>query len=194
MDQVRIKLCEGLIQLYQTTEGEEQQRIRNQLFIELCPFIVRWMQAVLHKQGRYQENDELVSGSWDCYEFCLFNYKQSRGIPIPNHFYTYTKYYLLTAQQKVPQETDDAPTDDRGSCDFSIESFENVYSHFDSVKKFKNYLDPEYHTVFEDALMSMYPGNKNKVRRLDESPLSYYNYCEAKKVFKMVIDFLLRNS
>jgi len=186
MKKGQLKECEDIVQSLSTCKTLlKEEELRNKLFEILNPFILMWMSSVLKKKGMYLEKSELLSVSWDCFEFCLKHYKIDRNIPIPNHFYSYTRFYLSTAHLEKGKK------DKRYG---SSQEFSNgeQFDILDELKKFRSCLDKEYESVFDDALMSMRAAPKDRTQRLGVTTLSYHRYHEMKKIFKVVIDFLLR--
>lgn len=183
MKKSEIEACDRLIDKLLNKKTRKRFEVRNELFELLREPIIRWMKSIM-KNKNYMTEQELISHSWDCFLFCLERYKKELKIPIPNHFHSYTKFYLLSTYSKTPA----APEDDlqHNSHDFAI--FEGL----DELKKFRDILPQEYQIVFDDSLMSMTKNNRDRVRRHKESYLQYYQYREAKKIMKIVIDFLLR--
>ena len=179
-----IDICEKLIASFcKATNKEQKEKIRNKLFFELEEQIIKWMTSIM-KNKMYFTDTEMKSNCWECFTFCLNHYKPDRKIPLPNHFYAYTKFYLLSKTIKKNNEN----LEDYNENAYDLSIFESL----DDLKMFKKFLPQEYLSIFDDALMSMSRWRKDRVRRLEETPVKYYQYCEAKKIFRIVIDFLLR--
>lgn len=188
-----IHKCHTLIlQHNKEKEPSTKEKIRNNIFMEMQPFFSKWIGAILASKNIFWTHKEIVSLGWDCFEFCLKHYKDNSTIPIPNHFYSYTKFYLnmhFTKENKrITQEKNSGPT----FLHVPGEDFNNAFMYIEELRAFHEALEPEYKIVFEDAVMSMLANVKDRVRRIDESSLSYTRYSESKKIFKIVVDFLLR--
>ncbi len=163
---------------------EEQDKQRNKLFIYLQPTIIQWMHFILKAKTFYPE-EEIKALSWDCFLFCLNYYKPEKSIPLLNHFFAYTKFFLLIKEkEKISSKSSVSPS--KGEYDLS------VFEVLDDLKNFKESLPEEYKPIFDDTLMSMSKANKDRVRRLKETSVKYYQYRESKKIFRLIIDFLLR--
>lgn len=217
MNKDQIDISNGLIIQYNNEKDTNtKNQLRNRVFMIIKPFMERWIIAILSKKGVYISETEATSKGWDCFEFCLKNYKIGKAIPLPNHFYAYTKFYLamtfkkeLRLKKKEMTELSEIANHQRGVYGnggiiekrgnretkeeiLDIEdSFTDVYEHIEELAKFKNKLSPEYVIVFEDALLSMAPNNSHKLQRVNESQLGYAKYHEIKKLMKIVIEFLL---
>jgi hypothetical protein len=172
------------------TECRGKMRVRDKLFEEVRPFMKRWIISVAAKKGAYIEDDEATSLSWDCFLFCLSHFKPLKSIQIPSHFYSYTKFYLLTKSYIGKEEAGNISIDNISST-HGDNAFA-AYHHIEELKAFRTMLDENHLTTFDDALMSMVTSNKDRVRRLGESSLNYVRYHEAKGIFKIVIDFLIK--
>jgi hypothetical protein len=176
--------CSDLIKKIKTNKLDNST-LRNELYFIMKKYILIWIKSVL-KDKNFYSKEELTSLSWDCFLFCLKYYNFKQNIPLPNHFHSYTKYFLLTTFKKNKLE----------SCHEYFKeglTYEpSVFEHLDDLKKFKESLPNEYKCVFDDALMSMSDSNKNKMKRHDSTKLTHTQYNESKKIMKMTIHYLLR--
>lgn len=181
-----INACEILIEKMKTNKSDNT-KLRNELYTIMEEYILMWMKSIL-KDKNYYSKEELVSLSWDCFLFCLKYYDHKKCIPLPNHFFSYTKFFLLTTfkKDKLLLKKEDIITD--------IVTYDlSIFDHLDDLKMFKKSLPEEYKIVFDDALMSMADcSNKDKVKRHDPTKLTNTQYNESKKMLKIVIYYLLR--
>jgi hypothetical protein len=194
MDKNEVKTCEELIKKWHLLpEGKEKDNSRNTIFQIFHPFMNIWITSILCKKGKkYASQDEIMERSWDCFKYCLDTYKIEGKIPIPNHFYSYTKFYISVSKQnelkdaRIKEKQDTYPTDipDRDQLD-------SVYNDIEELSKFKEQLPEKYVSIFEDAIMSMATNYNQRIQRLGKTSLGYANYHEVKKVFKIVVRFLL---
>lgn len=186
-----IEHCEELIKKWNSTPyGPIKDKIRNDLFIIIQPSICKWISSILSKKGQYTSPEEVKSQSWDCFEYCLKHFKPERPIPIPNHFYAYTKFKLLTLK---PKKMDKALRESRPAenGDDTPDDLFLVYGHLEELKVFRSLLPEEYASVFDDAIMSMVPDNRQWIQRIDKSKISYVKYQEVKRIFKIVVEYLI---
>jgi|WetSurSiteA1Bulk_404760.scaffolds.fasta_scaffold32503_3 hypothetical protein len=197
MEEVTVAICIKLLKQYIVEDNiQEQQLIRNKLYSLLSTYIISYIKLFLRNERTYLQESEIISISWDCFEFSLKNYRFEKSISIPNHFRSYTRFYLLIQRNKQRKrktvlENFLFTESKKNSRDKLVNSNDNI-DCLDGIKIFRSMLDEEHISVFDDAIMSMAAGTKHRIRRLKESPLHYYKYCEAKKIFKVVIDYLLR--
>jgi len=167
----------------------EKEVVRNELYEIIKPFMMKWLFSLYSQKGIFASNEEVLSKSWDCFEFCLKHFKRNKSVSVPNHFYNYTKYYMMSyfkgkkEYESTEQDLEGLKTD--SDCG-------KIYDDIDELKTFRKCLPKEYALVFDDALMSLYPVTTERISRRDKTTLSVRRYAESKKVFKWVIDFLIR--
>ena len=187
-----IQTCKELMGQYNSEKEEtKKQDHRNKLFLQLKPYMIKWMSSIMAEKKIYFINRDLLSLSWDCFEFCLLRYNAARDIPIPNHFYAYSKFFLIMYVAKESKELNKTHEQFAGSEANETEEWKALL-HIEELKSFYNSLEGKYKLIFEDALMSMSINKKDRVRRVGESSYKYAQYVESKKVFKIIVDFLLR--
>jgi|SRR3990167_7190306 len=189
MQKEQITECTNLAKQYLSSVGERKNNIRNTLYFKMQMPMSKWIQSVLAQKKVFLGKEELLSMNYECFEFCLDRFKPDGEIPLPNHFYAYTKFFL---------NTNYIATNNGGIIRMDLadreigESIDLAYEYIDELKEFRKSLPKEYYSVYDDAIMSLVDSRQNRLRRLDETPLTYQKYCESKKIFKIVIDYLLR--
>ena len=189
MTKEKINLCEEMIKKWNSLPScEEKNIVRNKLFLIMQKFMEKWVSAHLSRQGKFFSSEEIKSISWDCFTYCLRLFKPERGIPIPNHFYSYTRFFLL------PSYFDKKEIELNAKVKSSIEGVEKnpflMFELTDELRFFRKCLPPEYLSVFDDCIINLSP-NKSKTHGHKKSPPDYCKYQEAKKIFRIVIDFLI---
>ena len=180
-----------LIRLLRATTNElKKKKIRNSVYEILRPFFAKWIKSLYPKTHFPDLNEkEILSLSWDCFEYGLSHWKPGKSPPIPNHFYAYSKYYL---QSKFKRDRENATLSGGKGPEPSNLPSNAAYDQIEELTKFRDCLDNKYKSVFDDALMSMTDNKRDRVRRLEKTSLAYSKYCESKNIFKIVIDFLIR--
>lgn len=225
MTKNEIEISQNLLCNWMEEEIESKKsEARNQLFLTIFPFLEKWFLSICKKKGMYFTKEEVKSECWDCFEFCLHNYRKRESVPLPNFFYTYTRFFILTKINKSRNQKfyKNREISYSNFEDWGIDSSERagdggefnpdkshrdkkifipkqyhddtsieVYEHVEELRSFKEMLPEEYKTVFDDAIMSMAPNSKDNLQRLEATTLSYSKYHEVKKVFKVVVEFLL---
>jgi hypothetical protein len=195
MQRNEIEQCTNLIIKWnQIPFGHEKDIIKKQLFHIMNPFMSKWISSIVSKRKYYYMSpEEILSKSWECFEFCLKHFKPKMNIPLPNHFYSYTKFLLATLSLEMRRKQQEEETNkiiseiqnpDRD--DLSL-----LYGQLDELQQFRNFLPEEYVLVFDDTVMSLVPYSGNRIRRIDKTSLSYTKYHAIKKVFKVVVEYLL---
>jgi len=176
---------------FSVNDQKEKDAIRNDMFNKMVPFIDRWLKGNLGFRQMYMEDDERLSLCWDCFEFCLRHFHPERNIPLLNHFYGYTRFFLLSWFNEKKRQEDqidgDASTDSG-----KLDNCQIYYEQMDDLKQFRGMIPEEYKSIFDDAILSMAGRPIDKIPYRKSNAYGYYKYCESKKVFKIVIDFLLR--
>ncbi len=191
MQKDTIALCTKLVKDYfaLSDRTQEQQEVRNKLYLIIRPYMDKWIESILAQRKVFLPKEELLSLNYECFEFCLKSFKPNLPIPLPNHFYAYANFFLKTNRS--------IENDNKYICieldnEKEGEVLHLAYEYIDELREFKKSLPDEYQSVFDDALMSLVDSRPARMRRLDESPLTYQKYCESKRIFKIVIDYLLR--
>ncbi len=189
-----INACEILIEKMKTNKSDNT-KLRNELYAIMEEYILIWMKSIL-KDKNFYSKEELISLSWDCFLFCLKYYDPQKYIPLPNHFFSYTKFFLLATfkKDKLLLTKEDVMINTISNTKDDIMAYDlSLFDHLDDLKMFKKSLPEEYKIVFDDALMSMADcNNKDKVKRHNQTKLTHTQYNESKKLLKIVIYYLLR--
>lgn len=193
MDKHLIRCLEDDIKRYVLIKDiKEKEAARNIIFTKMSIDIDRWLISILVQKKIYPSKHERLSLCWDCFVFCLHHYHPEKNIPLPNHFYGYTKFFLLSWLSEKGKSTSKNANMTAEIEDGNHDRLDLLYDQIDELRKFKETIPNDYKEIFDDALMSMAGRPKDKVAYRKSSNYGYYKYCEAKKVFKLVIDFLLR--
>jgi hypothetical protein len=190
MDGEDIEKCEVLIKQWsQAADRSEKSNLRNHLFEVIRPSINQWISSIVGKKGQHLTPQEVQSKSWDCFEYCLKHFKPESKVPLLGHFYSYTRFMLSAVQKN--KEIDDGDIDQKKDPEDDLFF---VYAQIEELRAFRHLLPPEYGLVFDDALTSLVPDCRQRTDRpksLGESTSRYVKYREAKRIFKIVIGFLL---
>ena len=188
----QIENCKGLINRYNAvkTNIEIKETLRNQIYQILKTPIIKWISSIMAERKVYEESDEILSMSWDCFEFCLKWYDESKDIPLPNHFFAYTKFFLLHRWSKS-KKADIQIDDIDGAIHLGdIRNDFDIVMYMDELKSYYEALPKEYRMIFQDTVKGITGQQSNPKRRPKNMSLTQYH--EFKRIFKITIDFLLR--
>lgn len=189
-DELVTILHKKVLRYHTTKSTKRKNRLRNEIFFKVQPYMLKWLYEILLKKGIYLSKQDMTTSSWECFVFCLDNYKCDGNIPIPNHFYKYSNYFTsktIIKENKKYESTNNELNNIPSSIKHN-ELVENIME----IKEFRNTLPENYMLVFDDALMSLNPHTGDRLNRMSESKLPQQRYQESKKVFKWFINFLLK--
>lgn len=182
---------EGLIRQYK--ERNKPTLLRNKIFLLMHPEIMIIVKGILSKWGRFEDPAEVMSFSWDCFQFCLEKYDFERYKVWP-HFRRYSKYFLLLhfgSRKKEAQK--------RGYLEDVQETFGELaegHSNIREVVEFRNVLSPEEKEVFDEVVFGkdqpVYVDGKFIKKKDRKRKMSYYRYFSLKEHFKKMIIHLLK--
>lgn len=196
MDAALIQMLEEQFQkliIVEPKGGEEWVLIRNGMFEKISPSIAMWIKGYLSRRKKYISDQERLSLCWDCFEFCLDRYRPDNKISIPSHFYGYTRFFLMSWFAKNKKYDDRNWNVSDNKIDHNNGNYlDEFYGQMDDLKTFRKTIPNDYQAIFDDALLSMAGQPRDRAPYRKSDSYGYYKYCESKKVFKLVIDFLLR--
>jgi hypothetical protein len=190
--QLITKVRKKILELHSVQGKENRDEIRNNIYLEMKPFMQKTVTSVLHRKGIYISDEETLSIAWDCFEYCMSNYRHKKKIPIPVHFYKYSFFYItneLKKERKINKKHEIISFEDLSTAEIGFD--DDAYEELEELKSFRSTLPTNYITVFDDAFMSLSPHNKDKINRMTETSLTNVRYQESKKIFKIIIRFLI---
>lgn len=195
MEKAVVEKGTALILQYLRRKGRRsKEKIRNELFLLVQPFLLKCIKRKLGKRGIWKEQPEILSMSWDVFLYCLNRYKE--GYSLPAHLYIYSEFYLISYFH-TENKNKIAYIEECGEkvTDRASDHVRNLINEYISLKQFhalveKN-LGDDYARIFEDAMMSMTTARSPRISRQKELKIKYARYIEAKKVFRQIIIFLL---
>lgn len=169
-----------------------KDKIREEIFLYMSPILDKWIKGILNNRKFYMSYPERLSVSWDCFLFCFDKYNPDKNIPILKHSYTYTKFFFLSWFAKESKTNNNFNAEEE--CDKNKENDPSIfYDQIDELRQFRDTLGGQgYKQIFDDALLSMAGRPENKVGYVQTTAYHKYKYQEAKKAFKLIIDYLLR--
>ena len=170
-------------------ESDEGIRVRNEIYLELRPWLITWMKSILNRWERHEDDCELLSLSWDAFMFCLSYYKGNE-YAVPKHFFEYTRYFLLNYYAKAENVL--LPLGELKEILQLVDSPMNeVFEKLISLQQLKESLPERFQVVFDDAIQSLHPDDKENIRTRGNLGFSDSTYRAVKEVLKPVICILL---
>ena len=190
--------CKELISKYDKSDGENKDRIRNEIFCILSFYIYKWLGSSLKKRGVFVSKEEMLSISWDAFEYCMKTYK-NREVPLPSHFARNIDYFVIkclnnkTHKKKKGLVKVDIDAEEYNACieeDFNFDTEVGIVNISDFLFGFREFIGSEYAKIFDDVVL----GKKDKVVAENGKYLPIYRYNEAKKIIKLIILYTLNKS
>jgi len=187
--------CKALMEKYDKSDGENKNRVRNEIFCTLSFYIYKWLASALKRRNVFVSREEMLSISWDAFEYCMKTYK-NREVPLPSHFAKNINYFVIKCLKSKTHKAKKEGV----RVDIDIEEYkESVEDNFDFkldvgiintgefLMGFRRYIGEEYAKIFDDVML----GKKEKILIEDGKYLPVYRYNEAKKMIKQVILYTL---
>jgi hypothetical protein len=195
MDLATLDLCRAILTRIVTMDKKSSlySSERNKLFSLMRTDIIKWVE--LFSLTRKIDNDpsNILSLSWDCFEYALDKYKPDSEIPFTHHFYCYTRYCLMNQfSKRQTHETKMEPYNELEHSHKIGRGAELDILLLDDYRYLKKKLPQQHQIVFEDALNSLSEVMMNRPSRISESKLGRTKYYEFKRIYKILIEFLIR--
>jgi len=157
--------CKQMIEKYYSFKQEKRKiKIRNELYCIMSGDIQMWIKSILRKWGRYEEEGEILSISFDAFLFCLEQYNIKKTSGLNKFFYDAIRYFLLMKYGKENKVR--LPVKELKEIlemDSSPEGI--VFDNLLTLIQFRDCLPNDItRVVWDDAAMSLSSENKYKVR------------------------------
>ena len=182
-----------LVRKYKSYKVEHYRvRARNKLYEELRVWMLIWMKSILSSWHKWEDKDELLSLSWDAFCFCL-QYYNNLDVPLPKHFFDYTKYFLL--KKYAEKESVELSMDELKETLSLIPS--DINGTFVNLLTINQYIQesvPKKHkAIFCDALHSISNNHMERVWGWKSGcGVSQKTYEQLKKAYRGIILYLLK--
>jgi hypothetical protein len=161
----------------------QADKIKRKLFELVASYVSIWIKSAL------RNNKSLDINTWECFLFCIDRYDPSRGINILGHLHAYTKFFVMAEASKNAKH-DACITID--GCVIATDGDTGIADVLGDLGRFRACLPEEYKPVWDDAVMSMVGCHRDRTRKVGNTTLNYNQYCEGKRLLKIMVDFLLR--
>jgi len=154
MNQETQKKCFELIKKYNNYKSKKHKvLVRNELFGIMQDWMLLWVKSILNKWGKWEEEGELLSISWDAFYFSLESYKEGNPL-IPSHFHNYTRYFLLMKYAK--EERVHIQLEELKDTLMLVYSPENVaFDKLLTLHQFRDVIPDKYKVIWDDATQSL---------------------------------------
>jgi len=194
MDDNTKKECELLLYKYFTYKKESYKvKVRNKLFTLSLPDFKKWITKILYTWNKFESKEQVISLSWECFEYCLSMYDTSYNNFL-GRFYKSTRYYLLMKFAKdnsvrVPLEE----LKEILKIDNSPESL--LFDNLLTLYQFRDCLsDDNSRVVWDDAMQSLSSNDKVrtiKAGRKYSTGMDNLSYSRLKSNFINIIKLIL---
>lgn len=184
--------CKKLIHKYFLYKADYKKReVRNNLYLLMKGDIIMWIKNILKKWGKYIDDTEVISLSWDCFEFCLARYDLNREGSLCKFFFDASRYCLLMEYAKKdkvrlkPEELQEI---------LRIENtpLNNIFDNLLTLTQFRDNLTRnEEKIVWDDACISLSSSHMDRKERPKKSGMSTAEYGRLKRIFINQIKMIL---
>jgi len=191
MDDNNKKECELLLHKYFTYKKEAYKvKVRNKLFALLLLDFKKWITRILYAWNKFESKEQVLSLSWECFEYCLLMHDTSYDSFL-GRFFKSTRYYLLMKFAKsnsvrVPLEE----LKEILKIDNSPESL--IFDNLLTLYQFRDSLTKENEKViWDDAFISLSESHKQRSEQRKNAGMSTGEYARLKKIFINQIRLIL---
>lgn len=184
--------CLDKIQKYKRYKREWQKKqIRNEIYALMSSDMLNWIKSILKKWNKHETKEEILSLSWDCFEFCLKYFKVEEEYKVEKHFYSYTSYYLLNRYAKKDRVF--LPLDELKGILGIIETPENLaFEKLLTLTQFRNVIPEKYLVVWDDAVLSQSAATQFQHRTRGNIGMEDSTYRAIKEILKNIVKELLK--
>ena len=190
MDRELQDKCKGMILKCRSysKKGYEIKK-RNELFLIMKPFMLKWIGSILYRWGKYEYQDKILSLSWDCFEWCFYKYNNF-DVHIPVFFYSYSRYFLLNYYAKKDKVR--LPVEELKELIHLVPSHHNMsIDRMITLMQFRSAIPEEHLIAWDDATLSLSDQDKQKHISYGELGMSTDSYAKLKKGYKSIIKLIL---
>jgi len=184
-----IKCEEKILKCKAYKRKSYKAKCRNELYLLMKEDIIKWIKSILRKWYKHETEEEVLSLSWDCFEFCLKHYKINGKNKVEKHFYNYISYYLLNRYGQ--KESVHLPLDELKDVISIVKTPHNIaFEKLLTLMQFKECIPEKYKLVWDDAIQSLSLYSKERMVTI---PLNMDKrvYNAIKKVFIEQIKMIL---
>jgi len=190
MDKVLQDECKQLIKKYNKAKTKKTKiKLRNILYEKIMVFQIKWIKTILKKWGKREEENEILSISWDTFIFCIEKYNNF-DVHLPLYFYNFTRYFLLIKYAKKDRVflSIDELKETLGIVDNPQNmGFEKLLTWY----QFRNVIPDKYKIVWDDATQSLSDCRRER-KRTKYCGIDNNLYCKLKEIYIPMIKLILK--
>jgi hypothetical protein len=165
--------------------------VRNKIYKLIYNDLLKWIKGILSGYGKFEDETEIISISWDAFCFCL-EYYNNFEFKIQDHFIKHLKYFFLN---KYARE---------GTIRIEFEELketlrvvsakdDRIFVALMTLEQFRDVLPEKHQLIWDDAFNSMQRDNRvNAPRNYKKVGVTKQTYDELKKSFKEIIRLILK--
>lgn len=168
--------------------GKKSAILRNELFLKMKDDQIKWVKSILYKWKKFETEQEILSLSWDCFEFCFERYL-NYDIPLPKHFYEYTRYHLLMKYGKKDRVF--LPEEELQEILGLVQTPQNILmDRLLTLKQFREVIPDDLKVAWDDSFYSMSADPKGHMFT-KQSGMDQRVYIRLKRAFIPIIRLIL---
>lgn len=153
--------------------------------------MLKWVKSILRKWSKYETKEEVLSLSWDCFLYCLNEYKPAKKTPIPYFFFDYSRYFLLNNYAKKDRVF--LPIEElKEILSVSDNNNDMAFEKLLTLAQFSSIVPEKYQIVWSDAMHSTELEKRGNAVVTVPHGMDRNIYVALKKVFVEQIKFLMR--
>lgn len=182
--------CLVLINKYHSYKSNHWKiKKRNELYLLMEKDLLLWITTIISRWGKFERKEDLISISWDVFEYCLKHYKT--GNSIISHFWNYTRYALLkhyAEKGSVRIESNEL----KDVLSVVDDPLNNGFERLLTFIQFYEILPDKYKFIWTDASQSLSNNKKQQQRTRGNTGVQKSTYDALKKIFISQIKFIMK--
>ncbi|HDZ15659.1 hypothetical protein LCGC14_0570390 [marine sediment metagenome] len=145
--------CQELILKFNRYKQEHRRiKVRNDLYELMMEDMLLWIRSFVVKWSRFEEQDEMLSLSFDVFLFCLENYKEHYSVI--SHFYKYSRYYMMNRYAKKDKVR--IPIDElKEIMSLGVSPIDGTFEKLLTLQQFRAVVPETHLMVWDDAVSSL---------------------------------------
>ncbi len=180
--------CQELILKFHRYKQEHRRiKVRNELYELMMEDMLLWIRSFIVKWNRFEEQDEMLSLSFDVFLFCLENYKEHYSVI--SHFYKYSRYYMMNRYAKKDKVR--IPIDElKEIMSLGVSPIDGTFEKLLTLQQFREVIPEKYLVVWDDACQSLSEAKQYRV--MSKHGMNQNTYVAIKRCLKPIIKLILK--